>query len=69
MSFDDSGYHDRWAVPCMDLFGEKRRVLVALSSTHRGSLQLIAPGNTILLDSEGADELANDLKEAAQRLR
>lgn len=31
MTIDNSGYRQRWTTPCTALFGQRRRVLVALT--------------------------------------
>lgn len=65
---DAEGYRERWIVPCVDLFGQVRRAIVAFTADQR-ALLLILPAATVHLDADAADELASDIQDAARRLR
>jgi hypothetical protein len=67
MSYDTNGYRQRWTVPCTDLLGHQKRVVVAVSPDH-DSLLLITPIDTVRVSAEQAGELAQDIHDAAQQL-
>jgi hypothetical protein len=67
MSIDNTGYRQRWTTPCADLFGQRRRVLVALTEDRR-SLLLVLPSDTVRLNDDAPHQLAEDLREAARGL-
>lgn len=68
MSHDTSGYRERWIVPCADLFGQPKRVVLALTHDRRTVL-LITPADTVRLTTDSAHELAQDLRDTANRTR
>lgn len=68
MSFDPSGYRDRWVVQCTDLFGQQRRVILVPAADGR-SILLITPTDTLRLSAASAHELAQDLRETAQHTK
>ncbi|HEX5117894.1 MAG TPA: hypothetical protein VFW65_22150 [Pseudonocardiaceae bacterium] len=66
MSHDTCGYRERWTVPCADLFGQPKRVVLALADDRRTVL-LITPADTVRLTTDSARELAQDLRDTANR--
>lgn len=66
MSFDTGGYRQRWTVPCCDLMGQDRRVLIA-PTDDRCALLLAIPADTVRLTDEQAMEMAADLLNALLR--
>lgn len=66
MSHDTSGYRERWTVPCADLFGQPKRVVLALTDDRRTVL-LITPADTVRLTTDSARELAQDLRDSTDR--
>lgn len=66
MSHDTSGYRERWIVPCANLFGESRRIVLALADDRRTVL-LITPADTVRLTTDSAHELAQDLRDSTNR--
>lgn len=66
-TIDNTGYRQRWTTPCADLFGQRRRVLVALTEDRR-SLLLVLPSDTVRLNEDAAHQLAEDIRDAAQSL-
>ena len=66
MSHDTSGYRERWLVPCADLLGQPKRVVLTLTDDRRTVL-LITPADTVRLTTDNACELAQDLRDTANR--
>ncbi|HEX5115159.1 MAG TPA: hypothetical protein VFW65_08170 [Pseudonocardiaceae bacterium] len=67
MSFDTGGYRTRWTVPCADLIGHERRVVISPASD--GSALLIAlPSDTVRVTEEQALEMAADLVKAVHEI-
>lgn len=65
MSFDTGGYRTRWTVPCTDLTGHERRVVISPASD--GSVLVVAlPSDTVRLTDEQAMEMAADLLKAVR---
>jgi hypothetical protein len=65
MSLDTGGYRTRWTVPCTDLIGHQRRVVISPSSD--GSTLLVAlPSDTVRLTDEQALEMSADLVKAVR---
>ncbi|HEX5118824.1 MAG TPA: hypothetical protein VFW65_26875 [Pseudonocardiaceae bacterium] len=67
MSLDTGGYRTRWTVPCTDLIGHQRRVVISPASV--GSTLLVAlPSDTVRLTDEQALEMAADLVKAVREI-
>ncbi|HEX3650323.1 MAG TPA: hypothetical protein VHV49_18005 [Pseudonocardiaceae bacterium] len=68
MSFDTGGYRRRWIVPYTDRFSQPRRLVVSVTEDKRG-VRLTLPGDSVCLDTETANQLAQDIRDAAREAR
>jgi hypothetical protein len=67
MSFNTGGYRTRWTVPCTDLIGQQRRVVISPAS-DRSTLLVALPSDTVRLTDEQALEMAADLVKAVREI-
>lgn len=65
MTFDTGGYRTRWTVPCTDLIGQDRRVVISPAS-DKSALLVALPSDTVRLTDEQAMEMAADLLKAVR---
>lgn len=68
MPYDPTGYHPRWVVPCVDLFGHPQRIIVAPVDGDRPAM-LFGPISAALLTADELLQLAQDLTEVARSLK
>jgi hypothetical protein len=67
MSFDAGGYRKRWKVPCTDLIGQARQVLIT-PARDRSALMLAMPSDTVRLTDEQTLVFARDLLRAVKEI-
>lgn len=67
MTYDTTGYRERWTVPCTDPFGQDRQLVIAPTDDHT-ALLVAMPADTIRLNAEQAMEMAADLLKAVLRI-